>query len=209
MAELAVSPAADGASVIAAVTGAKRRVPPPPAEAPVGVCAPPPPTVVSADRPESRSGSDPDTGPDAGPAGRAPAPPGEELSAAGAAASVRAGRGPRRVADCAADFEAASDAASDAVSEAEPAGEDEDPGEPVVSAAATEGSHSATAPTPRATASDPTRPTYFAGPQLPSSVTVRDPDSIGRTRPITGVRRRENWPCLPMGDVLSNCGDWC
>jgi len=45
------------------------------------------------------------------------------------------------------------------VSAAESDGEAEDPGEPVVSAAATDGSHIITAPTPSATASDPTRPT--------------------------------------------------
>ncbi len=112
------------------------------------------------------------------------------------AASSRAGRCPRRVADPA-------DPA------AESAGDADEPGEPVVSAAATEGSHIAAAPTPRAptpsaTANDPTRPTYRAGP-TPSAGPVprRVPESIGRTRNPGAERRRETRLCVTMKEFLS------
>ena len=77
---------------------------------------------------------------------------------------------------------------------------DDAPSEPEVSAAAMPGIAIKPAPTPRATASTPTRPTYHAGPD-PVGGTLARVTSIGRTslarrcRPETGSLARR---CLPL-----------
>ena len=77
------------------------------------------------------------------------------------------------------------DALVDVDDESEGADEPVDPADPVVSANAT-GTTATTEPTPNATASAPTRPTYAAKPRdAPSvAVTARRLYSIARTRPV-------------------------
>lgn len=111
-----------------------------------------------------------------------------EPPAAGAAEPLRAaGREPRVAADF--DAEPCDDESADAV----------EPPDPVVSAAAT-GSDATAAPTPRATARAPTRPTYRAEPDAAACCAFRDLNSIGRT--AAAVSALDGLiECLPMSFV--------